>query len=186
VQLRSLREVIPLESVAVYDVDRESSRRFVDWARSDLRIDARATDSASGAVRDADVVVTCTSSDHVVLDDADVPPGAFVAAVGADNEHKWEIDPQLFPRSKVVVDNLNQCATIGDLHHAITQRTMTREAVYSDLGSIVADKKRGREREDEVTLFDSTGIALQDAVTAALVLRRARERKLGMVFDFFA
>jgi ornithine cyclodeaminase/alanine dehydrogenase-like protein (mu-crystallin family) len=186
IQLRSLREVLALESVAVHDIDRESSDRFVAWARADLALDARVASSVADAVCDADVVVTCTSSTHVVLEDADVRPGVFVAAVGADNEHKWEIDPRLFPRSKVVVDNLNQCATIGDLHHAIEGGTMTREAIHADLGSIVAAKQPGRERDDEITLFDSTGIALQDAVTASLVLRRATEHELGTRFDFFA
>src|SRR5262249_18505745 len=98
----------------------------------------------------------------------------------------WEIDPRLFRRSKVVVDNLNQCATIGDLHHAIEERMMTREAIHGDLGAVVAAKQPGRERDDEITLFDSTGIALQDAGTAALVLRRRTEPKLGTRFDFFA
>ena len=186
VQLRSLREVLAIDRVAVHDIDRDSADRFVAWARDDLELDARAASSAADAVRNADVVVTCTSSAGVVLKDADVRPGMFVAAVGADNEHKWEIDPRLFPRSKVVVDNLNQCATIGDLHHAIEEGTMTRDAIHGDLGSIVAAKQPGRERDDEITLFDSTGIALQDAVTATLVVRRATEHKLGTRFDFFA
>jgi alanine dehydrogenase len=186
VQLCALREVLALERVTVHDLDRDAADRFVDWARDDLGLDARAARSAPDAVRDADVVVTCTSSTGMVLEDADVRPGVFVAAVGADNEHKWEIDPRLFPRSKVVVDNLNQCATIGDLHHAIEHRTMTREAIHGELGSIVAARKPGREHDDEITLFDSTGVALQDAVTAALILRRATERALGTRFDFFA
>src|SRR5690349_8132305 len=87
VQLRSLREVLAIERVAVHDIDRDSSDRFVAWARDDLELDARAASSAADAVCDADVVVTCTSSARVVLEDADVRPGVFVAAVGADNEH---------------------------------------------------------------------------------------------------
>ena len=169
VQLRSLREVLALERVAAYDIDRGASDRFAGWVRDDLELDARAASSASDAARDADV-----------------RPGVFVAAVGADNEHKWEIDPQLLARSRVVVDNLNQCAVIGDLHHAIEHGTMTREAVHSELGSVVAGTQPGRERDHEITVFDSTGIALQDAVTAALVLRRAAEQNLGTRFDFFA
>ena len=137
-------------------------------------------------MRDADVVATCTPSTSFVLDSADVRPGMFVAAVGADNEHKWEIDPRVFSRAKVVVDNLNQCASIGDLHHAIEQGVVTRDAVHADLGSIAAGKKPGRESEDEITLFDSTGIALQDAVTGVLVLRRAAAEQLGTSFDLFA
>jgi alanine dehydrogenase len=186
VQLCALREVLVLERLTVHDLDREALDRFVRWARDDLKLDARAASSASDAVRDADVVVTCTSSTRAVLEDADVRPGTFIAAVGADNEHKWEIDPQLFPRCKVVVDNLNQCATIGDLHHAIEHGAMTRDAVHGDLGSVVAGTKPGREHDNEITLFDSTGIALQDAVTAALVLRRATDQGLGKRFDFFA
>ncbi|MGH9884354.1 MAG: hypothetical protein ACREBE_02425 [bacterium] len=185
-RVRCRPEVLALERVAAYDMDRAASDRFVGWARNDLKLAARTASSASDAARDADVVVTCTSSTQVVLEDADVGSGVFVAAVGADHEHKWEIDPRLLARSRVVVDNLNQCATIGDLHHAIEHGTMTREAIHSDLGSVVAAKRPGRESDDEVTLFDSTGIALEDAVTAALVLRRAVDQKLGTRFDFFA
>lgn len=186
VQLRSLLEVLELDAVAAYDIDAESRDRFAAWARDELKLEARAADSVADAVRDADVIATCTPSTHVVLHSADVRPGTFVAAVGADSEHKWEIDPGLFPRSKVVVDNLNQCASIGDLHHAIAQGRATRDAVHADLGSIAAGNKPGRESQDEITLFDSTGIALQDAVTGALVLRRAAAENLGQSFDLFA
>ena len=186
IQLLALREVLPLERIAVHDIDRDESTRFVDWARSTTGLDVRAASSASDAVRDADAVVTCTSSTHAVLDDADIRPGMFVAAVGADHAHKWEIDPRLFARAKVVVDNLEQCATIGDLHHAIEHGIAARDTVHADLGSVVAATRPGRERDDEITLFDSTGVAVQDAVTAVLVLQRATERGLGTRFDFFA
>ena len=129
---------------------------------------------------------SCTTATRYVLNSADVRPGMFIAAVGADNEHKWEIDPALFRRAKVVVDNLNQCASIGDLHHAIEAGTATRETVHADLGSVAAGKRLGRESQDEITLFDSTGIALQDAVTGVLVLRESVARRLGRSFDLFA
>jgi alanine dehydrogenase len=186
VQLRSLLEVLPLDRVAAYDIDQQARDRFAAWVRVDLKLDARTADSVSDAVRDADVVATCTPSAHFVLNSADVRPGMFVAAVGADSEHKWEIDPRVFSTAKVVVDNLNQCARIGDLHHAIEHGVVTRDAVHADLGSIAAGKKPGRDSADEITLFDSTGIALQDAVTGVLVLRRAAAEQLGRSFDLFA
>jgi alanine dehydrogenase len=186
VQLRALREVLALDAVAAYDSDGEALRRFIAWVRDELALAVRAADSVSDALRGAGVVVTCTSSQRAVVDSADVRAGMFIAAVGADSEHKWEIDPAVFPRAKVVVDNLPQCATIGDLHHAIEHGTATREAVHADLGAVVAGRRAGRERDDEITLFDSTGIALQDAVTAVLVLREAGARQLGRCFDFFA
>jgi alanine dehydrogenase len=185
VQLRSLLEVLPLAEVAAHDIDPEARDRFITWARDELKLDATAADSVSDATRDADVIATCTPAARFVLNSADVRPGTFVAAVGADSEHKWEIDPRLFPRAKVVVDNLDQCASIGDLHHAIARGAVTRDAVHADLGSIAAGKQPGRESEDEITLFDSTGIALQDAVTGALVLRRAAAEQLGQLFNLF-
>lgn len=184
-QLRSLLEVLRLDAVAAYDIDHEARDRFIVWAQGALQIEARAADSVADAVRDADVVATCTSATHFLLNSTDVRPGMFIAAVGADNEHKWEIDPGIFPTAKVVVDNLNQCATIGDLHHAIERGATTRDAVHADLGSIAAGKSPGRQSDDEITLFDSTGIALQDAVTAVLVLRQALAEKLGRSYDLF-
>jgi alanine dehydrogenase len=183
IQLLALREVLPLERIAVHDLDRDACARFVDWARATTGLDVYASPHAA---RDADVVVTCTSSTRPVVDAADLRPGTFVAAVGADNAHKSELDPRLFATAKVVVDNLDQCATIGDLHHAVEHGTASRDTVHADLASLVAAKRPGREHDDEITVFDSTGVALQDAVTAVLVLQRATERGLGARFDFFA
>lgn len=148
VQLRSLLEVPPLDAVAAYDINEKSRDRFIAWVRDDLKLGARAADSVSDALREADVVATCTPATRCVLHGTDVRPGMFIAAVGADSEHKWEIDPAVFPKAKVVVDNLNQCAAIGDLHHAIERGTTTREAVHADLGSVAAGNKPGRESDD--------------------------------------
>jgi len=126
----------------------------------------------------ADVVITCTPSRAAFLDR--VAPGTFVAAVGADSEEKSEIAPALLAASKVVTDVTEQCAAIGDLHHAIAAGAMTRQGVYAELGEIVAGRKPGREREDEVIVFDSTGMALQDVAAASIVYDRAMERGVGV------
>jgi ornithine cyclodeaminase/alanine dehydrogenase-like protein (mu-crystallin family) len=102
-----------------------------------------------------------------------VPAGGFVAAVGADNPEKQEIDPALLAASTVVVDVLEQCATIGDLHHALTAGLMVRGDVRAELGEIVAGQKAGRGTDDEIIVFDSTGTALQDVAAAALVYQGA-------------
>ena len=186
VQLQSLMEVLPIKHVRIFDVDAAAIEKFIVFVRNELHLDATATTSVEDAVRGCDVCVTCTPSQKIILRKEDVAPGMFIAAVGTDNEHKQELDPQLFAGNKVVVDNLNQCASIGDLHHAIEANVVTRDSVHADLGSVVAGKKPGRTSDDEITVFDSTGIALQDAVTAPLVFRKAEERGLGLPFDFFA
>jgi len=132
------------------------------------------------ATRGADVVTTCTSGGALVLHAADVAPGTFVAAVGTDNPHKREIHPDLMRAARVVVDDLEQCAAGGDLHHAIAAGAMTRDGVHADLAAVVAGRYAPIER-DAIVIFDSTGVALEDAAAADLAYERARALGLGQV-----
>jgi ornithine cyclodeaminase/alanine dehydrogenase-like protein (mu-crystallin family) len=109
-----------------------------------------------------------------------VAPGAFVAAVGADSPEKQEIEPELLARSAVVADVLEQCAAMGDLHHAIEARILRREDVRAELADVVSGKRPGRTSLDEIVVFDSTGTALQDVAAAALVYERARSCGAGL------
>jgi alanine dehydrogenase len=106
--------------------------------------------------------------------------------VGADNEDKQELDPALLASSKLVTDLTEQCAVIGDLHHAIDAGAMSASAVHAQLGEIVAGRKRGRESEEEIIVFDSTGVALQDVAAAAAVYRRALADSASKRFSFNA
>ena len=124
--------------------------------------------------------MTCTPSTDYLVDAEWVTPGSFIAGVGADSEDKRELAPEVLARSKVVVDVLDQCAQIGDLHHALDAGAMHRADVYAELGEIVAGRKPGRTTDEEVFVFDSTGMALQDAATAVLVVERARAEGRGV------
>jgi ornithine cyclodeaminase/alanine dehydrogenase-like protein (mu-crystallin family) len=168
IQAKALARVRPIERFFALDADASRARAF---ARD---VGAEVVDE----VVPADVVVTCTPSRAAFL--RDVAPGTFVAAVGADSEEKSEIAPSLLASSKVVTDVTEQCAAIGDLHHAIAAGAMTRGGVYAELGEIVAGRKPGREREDEVIVFDSTGMALQDVAAASIVYDRAVARGAGV------
>jgi alanine dehydrogenase len=107
-----------------------------------------------------------------------VRPGTFIAAVGADSESKQEIDPQLLANAKLVTDLTAQAATIGDLHHAITAGVMTVADVHAELGEIAAGHKPGRESDEEITVFDSTGTGIQD-VAAAIAAYHGRKASHG-------
>ena len=168
IQAKALARVRPIERFFALDADRE---RAASFARE---IGAEVVEEVVAA----DVVITCTPSRAPFLDR--VAPGTFVAAVGADSEEKSELAPALLAASKVVTDVTEQCATIGDLHHAIAAGAMTREGVYAELGEIVAGRKPGRERDDEIIVFDSTGMALQDVAAASIVYDRAVERGAGV------
>jgi ornithine cyclodeaminase/alanine dehydrogenase-like protein (mu-crystallin family) len=102
-----------------------------------------------------------------------VRAGTFIAAVGADSDHKQEIDPRLLAEAKVVTDLTEQAARIGDLHHAIEAGVMTAADVHGELGEVVAGRKPGRERADEIIVFDSTGTGLQDVAAAVAAYEHA-------------
>lgn len=182
--VRALAEVRTLRSATLFDADERAATALARRVGEELRIPTRIGSSPSDTVKSADLVVTCTTSTGFILDAVDVAPGAFVAGVGVDAEHKRELSPALLAQSTVVVDLLDQCAAFGDLHHAIEAGAMTPNDVYAELGTIVAGRKRGRTMPDETFVFDSTGMALQDAAVAIVVLERARASALGVAVRF--
>jgi len=181
-QLRALARVLPVRTVLAVDVDGRRAAEYAAAMEAELGLDVRAAGDLTSAARVSDVCVTCTPSRRAILGRDAVRAGAFVAAVGADNPEKQEIDPALLAASKVVVDVLEQCATIGDLHHAIAAGVMTQGDVHAELAEVVAGARPGRESDDEVVVFDSTGTAVQDVAAAALVYERAvDERRVDAV-----
>ena len=184
--VRALEEVRSFGRIHLWDVDRLASTRLAADVSREGGPECAIADDLAVAVRTSDVVVTCTPSTSPVLQADWVPPGCFVAGIGADAEDKHELDPDLLARSKVVVDVLDQCVSIGDLHHALAAGFMRREDVHGELGQIVAGRRPGRTSAAETFVFDSTGMALQDAAACAVVIERARQRGGGTYVDFSA
>lgn len=179
-QLRALAEVLPLERVFVFDSDEARADAFAGEMSHALAASVEPVRDLSAAARASDVCVTCTPSRRPILMRGQLRPGAFVAAVGADNPTKQEIDPALMRSSKIVVDVLEQCASIGDLRHALEAGVVTRADVHAELGEIVAGRKAGRTNDEEIIVFDSTGTALQDVAAAAIVYERALRTGAGL------
>ena len=181
-QLRALACVRPVARVRAFDIDDARATRFAADMGRELSVDASAIADLARA-RDATVWITCTPSHRWFLGREQVSPGAFVAAVGADNPEKQEIEPALLAANVVIADILDQSATIGDLHHAIDGGLMRRENVRGELGDVVSGRIRGRSSDDEIVIFDSTGTALQDVAAAAVVYERAVARGDGVAID---
>jgi alanine dehydrogenase len=172
VQLRAIAAAMPLERVHVWDVDGAKAERYAQEMSAALGLDvAVAKDLA--AAKDCDVVVTCTSARQAFLTEAHIRPGTFISAVGADNHDKSEIVPGLYAACRVTVDSLEQAAEIGDLHHALAAGAVGRDHVHATLSELITGAKAGRTGTADITLFDSTGMGLQDVASAAAVYRRA-------------
>ena len=176
--------VLPLTKIYALDVNERAAINFKNELSPELKIDIEPVRDLAGAIQRSDVCITCTTANEFFVRKEDVRPGTFIAAVGADNEHKQEIDPALIASAKVVADSLEQSCAIGDAHHAIAQDLMRKGDVYAELCEIVAGKKIGRVADDEIIVFDRAGVAIEDAVAAAAVYERALANGIGTDFDF--
>jgi ornithine cyclodeaminase/alanine dehydrogenase-like protein (mu-crystallin family) len=171
--LAAIRRVRPIARAFGYDVNPEASLPGAEMTR-DL----------AAAIAASDIVITCTPSRAPIIDAAHLHDGLFIGAVGADNPQKQEIAADAMAQARVVVDVLEQAATMGDLHHAIEANAMTRDGIHAELGDIIAGRVAGRTNDAQTFIFDSTGTALQDVAAASIAVRRARERGLGTEIEF--
>ena len=185
-QLRAICAVLPLKKMYVFDLNECAAKELAIELADELRLEIEPVRDLPRAIQQSDVCLTCTTSREFFVCKEHVSAGTFIAAVGADDEHKQEIDPALMASAKVVADSREQCCNIGDVHHAISHGLMRTENVYAELSEIVAGRKPGRISEDEIIIFDSTGIAIEDAVATAVVYEKARTARIGSYFNFAA
>jgi ornithine cyclodeaminase/alanine dehydrogenase len=184
VSVEALSRIFSLKRVFAFDTDTAIAQKFASELSNELHLQVETVKEIEDAVRQSDICVTCTPSTRAFLKREYVQPGTFIAAVGADSQTKQELDPSLLAQNKTVADVLAQCATIGELHHAIDSGLMTESDVHAELGEIVAGLKQGRTSPEEVIIFDSTGMALQDVIAAATVYEKTTGNGVGKPINF--
>ena len=184
IQLRALARIFSFQRIYAFDMADDRAHQFARELSPELGVQIEPVSDLAAATRKSDICVTCTPARKFFLGKEHIASGTFVAAVGADNEDKQELAPNLLASARVVADVREQCAEIGDLHHAIREGLMRPEDVYAELGEIVAGHKPGRSSREEITVFDSTGTALQDIAAAAVVYERALKLGAGTRFCF--
>jgi len=182
-QLRALTRVRPIRQVLAFDTNLAKAERYARELSAELDVAVTPVHELGVETRRSDIWVTCTTSRRWFVGRNHVAPGALVLAVGADNDDKQEIEPALLAASTVVADVLEQCAVIGDLHHALELGVMRREDVHAELPDVVAGRRPGRRSVDEIIIFDSTGTAIQDVAAAQLVYQRAIAIDVGTYVD---
>lgn len=183
-QLEAICTVRQLERVWVVGRDRARAEAFAREmaGQGPIPADVRVADGPSQAVRLADIICTATTSSTPVFPGEDLQPGAHVNAVGGFTPQMQEVDSVTVRRSRVFVDSRSAAlAEAGDLLEPIRQRVVPPEWVVGELGEIVAGRAPGRRSPEEITLFKSVGVSVQDAVAAARALEGARASDLGTV-----
>jgi alanine dehydrogenase len=127
----------------------------------------------------ADVIITITSSDKASLMDAHIRPGTHLACMGTDTVGKQEVEPALLGRAALFTDEVAQSVIIGEAQHAVKAGLISAVDI-TPLGDVLIGRHPGRTGDDQITLFDGTGVGLQDLAVAGVAFRRARERGLGV------
>jgi alanine dehydrogenase len=179
-QLRCLKAVLPIESVAIVGRDPARAEAFAARMRGALGIPVEITSDRRAAVRLADVVTCATTAARPVFAGRDLRPGTHVDAVGAFRPATREVDTETVRRARVVVDTYHGAwAEAGDLLIPINAGAITRRHVKAELAEVVARRKPGRSRPDEITLFKSVGWAPEDAASARLGYDLAMARGIG-------
>jgi ornithine cyclodeaminase/alanine dehydrogenase len=179
-QLAAVCEVRPIAAARVFSRSADGRAAYAREMSAELGIEVVATGSAEEAVRGVDIVCTASTSKTPVVESDWIGPGVHINGVGSHSVDARELDAETVRRARVVVDTRDAAlAEAGDLLMPIKEGLIGEDHIRAELGEVVTGARPGRERDDEITLFKSQGLAIQDVATAALVYRIARERGVG-------
>ncbi len=183
-QLEAVNIVRPLQKVYVIDVVAQAKESFAKEMSAALDLDCVPTEDVESVVREADIVVTASSSHDPVFDGDWLQPGTHINNIGSHSPDARELDTTTVARSKFVADLKEaNLAEAGDILIPIKEGAVTEDHIYASLGEIVIGAKPGRENAEEITVFKSCGLAIQDVSTALAVYNAAREKGVGVEVD---
>lgn len=179
-QLMAITKVRPITKVNIYDINEALSKKFVKEHQKLYKVKFEIAKSIKECIKDADIISTQTPVRKPIVMKEWVKPGTHINAMGADAPGKEELDPKLLLTSKVVIDDWDQASHSGEINVPLTKKVITRKNIYCEIGEIVAGKKKGRTNDKEITIFDSTGLGIQDLTTARRVYKIAQTKKTGI------
>ncbi|SLN62183.1 ectoine utilization protein EutC [Oceanibacterium hippocampi] len=182
-QLRALTLVRPIAEARIWARDSERASRAAAELAAELGIAVRASNDAEAAVAGADIIVTTTPSTAPLLAADWLVPGQHVTAMGSDAEHKNELDPRIVAMARYVPDSLKQVRRLGELHHAIAAGLVGDDAIFAELGAVIAGQAEGRTGDVDITVADLTGTGVQDTAIATLAIARASASGAGATFQ---
>jgi alanine dehydrogenase len=182
-QLEALNEVMKIELVKMFDVIEKKAENLAVIARKKFGLNARSVATTEDAVRGSDVIVTITPTRTPIVKSEWVTQGMHINAIGADAPGKEELEAEMLKRAKIVIDDWEQASHSGEINMPLSKGMITRADIYAEIGEIVAGAKPGRVSDNEITIFDTTGLAIQDIITAWRVYEVAEEKGIGREFE---
>ena len=179
-QLEAISQVRDIEEVVVSDIDADAVAAFIEeYDDEDLHV----REGSVGEAGHCDVLSTVTPVESPIVSPEDLGEHTHVNAMGADAEGKHELADDILREAKLVIDNYEQCTHSGEINVPWSEGVLTDADLYGEIGDIVTGAVEGRTDDDGVTVFDSTGLAIQDVAAAHVVYEHAQERDIGTEFD---
>jgi len=180
-QLRGILEVRSAKRVYVYDILAERSRRFAEKIKGELGLMAQVEESANDVASKSDILIVATTSKQPVFDGRVLAKGVHVASIGWVGPDGRELDTTTVKRAKVVVDTKEGVLSeSGDILIPIREGAITVDHIWCELKDLVSNRKKGREDEEEITLWKSVGVGVADAAAAKLAYQKAQEMRVGL------
>jgi alanine dehydrogenase len=163
-----------IRNVSVFDINAVKARNASHmWGNGLKDVVIEPCNNLKEAVQMSDIIVTATPSRKPVIEDKWIQPGTHINAIGADTKGKQEVESSLLLRSRVVVDDIEQALRLGELNVPFSHHLISENTIYSTLSDIIIGQKPGRINEEEITLFDSTGLSFQDLAVHRLLFEKA-------------
>lgn len=183
-QIYALCQVMNIQEIRVYNKYKEELLKYKEDVETNTKAKVMICDTPEQAMKEADIAISTTPSKKYLVDKSLVKPGMHIVAVGADMAGKNEWDPEIFKGAKIVNDSIVQCISRGETRNAIISGVIKENDIYAEIGELLMGKKPLRESDEEITIFDTTGMGIQDNVTAARVYEIAKKKGLGKYFEF--
>lgn len=182
-QLQATLAVRKIRTVHAWDPSPDNLAAFGKTV-AELGLAYHTHENREDVARLSDILVTVTPSTKALVDREWVRPGTHISAMGADTRGKQELDPQLVSAAALFVDEAAQSISIGEFQHAYAQGLIRESDIRGSIGEVITGMRDGRRSVDEITIFDGTGVSLQDLVVADLAVRRATQKGLGSRVEF--
>lgn len=179
-QIVAITKVRKIKEIFVSDTEEEKIKNLAKILRK-IKIKIKKASPERTAAQD--ILVTVTPSRKPIVKREWILPGTHINAIGADAPGKEELSPLILKVAKIVIDDWDQAIHSGEVNVPLKKKIIKVEDIYSSLGEIVSGQKKGRESEREITIFDSTGLAIQDLYTADFIYRKAKKIKMGREID---
>ena len=182
-QISAILNVRDIQQIKIYDKIQSKIKEFTRDIYNEFKIDIKEANPEQ-VTNDSDIIVTATTSKEPILENKWINNGTHINAIGAHSATTREIDTQTVVNSKIVVDSIETAMKeAGEILIPISENKITKKDIYGELGEIILGNKIGRENNEEITLFKSCGLSVQDIATANIIYNRAIEKKVGRNID---